>query len=329
MNCLNDLIKIKEYCADTYKGPKVSDYVDVPLILLAHLANDAESSGAKYGKNLIKSAAEELEADIMLSATDGYSVRDIVYTYNNICTFTNTKASGLGSNIVSNYRSKFAEIVVTGINFKPAFDGDFTIVIDDGINLYEVEAVAVKDTLCNIAFNYISSALQIKIYAKDTSLEFYALNCNGNVTCGSCAAKKGILAVLYGYAPSGTTNSPVGFNPLFYIQCNMDSILCTIINKYQPLFAKALAYKVGIAVYTRLLLSPRLNDSTINIDKDAVTLYLSTLEGKYREIIHGSSQAYGKSASKGILDIIRNSFKLLNDPCITCSSAMFSSTAMF
>lgn len=328
MQCLDTLLNIRNYCEPNKEGYYLDQFVDVPLSLLAHLANDAEQTGKKYGKNLINAAVQELIADISLSAADGYSIKDVVYQYATNCQFTNMYSAGFGATLNNYYKSNFAELTIPNIAFKANFDGDFVVVITDGITEKTYTGTAQKDIIGNITTDYTTKQKQVKIYAQDNTLEFALLNCT-QTGCGSCGAKRGNYLNLVGYNGSTVVQNPSGFLPNAYISCNMENILCTFINKYKQLFAKALAYKVGEMVYTRLLISPRLNDSTLNIDQESAKMYLNTLTAKYRELIHGSKAAYTQNPAKGIIDILKAGFRTINDPCISCTSSMFSSTVLF
>lgn len=328
MICLDELLNIRNYCEPNKEGLYLDNFVDVPLSLLAQLANDSEQTGKKYGKNLIAGAVQELQADISLSVSDGYSIKDVVYQYNSNCQFTNTYASGFGISLTNFYKSNFAELVVPNIAYKPNFNGDFTLVITDGTVTKTYVATAQQGVVNNLSVDFKTKEKNVKIYAQDASLEFSVLNCT-STSCGSCAAKRGTYITVTGYNGSTNISTAAGFIPNVYIQCNMENIICAIVNKYKQLFAKALAYKVAELVYTRLLISPRMNDSTLNIDQDNVKLYLNTITAKYRELIHGSKAAYSQAPAKGIIDIMRASYKTLNDPCISCASSVFSSTALF
>jgi hypothetical protein len=327
MSCLTDLIKVKDYCDPSVAGPFVSDYVDVSTILFAHLASDDEVSGLEYAQELIRAAEEQVYADALLSASDGYSFQGIVYHYNNNCKFTDTYTTW-GTQLNNFFRSAYVSMNISSITYKANFDGPFNIVIDDGVTKVIHPAMAVKGQEVATPITYKTMQRNIKIYAEDTSLPFAMLSCQQG-GCGSCASKRGIYVSAQGWNGNSVTSQPSGFIPAAFLSCESDQILCSVISKYKSLFQKAIAYKVGIMAYTRLMLSPRLNDSTLNIDSTAANTYLNTLEAKYRELMFGSAQAYGNAATTGIVQVMRQTYKSLNDMCVVCNAQINTATAIF
>jgi predicted transcriptional regulator len=102
-----------------------------------------------------------------------------------------------------------------------------------------------------------------------------------------------------------------------------------VICKYQQIFGKAIAYKVGEMAYNRLLVSPRLNDTTLNIDKDAASAYMNTLVGKYRELMFGTEKAYGNAATHGLRQLVAMTLREFNDKCVVCTAQVTLATATF
>jgi hypothetical protein len=326
LSCL-DLIKFKSLCKAGETGLFVEQFVDINTVMLAHLADESELTGKKYGAELIQAAIAELSADIMLANSNGYSINNIVYQYNNTCRFTET-LSNFGITLTSYFRSTSGKLYVPSVQFKPELSGEFILIVDDGYELKEFQVTGTAGEINTAMIEYSTTAKQVKIYAKDATLKFNMLSCQSG-GCGSCAAKRGVQLQLQGYNRSGVTQQASGFIPTAYIACDMDAVICNVITRYKDLFAKALAYKVGIMAYMRLLISPRLNDTTLNINEDNAKLYLNTLESKYRELIFGSAQAYGNAATTGIIKIIQQSWKTTNDGCVTCNSTITKSTAVF
>lgn len=326
MTCLN-LIKFKDYCDASASGPFVSDYVDVSTVFLSHLANDSEQSGREYANKLIEAAQQQVWSDILLSTSNGYSVNSTVYHYNNTCRFTETYTNW-GIALTNFYRSSNSKIFVPSVRFKADFDGDFNIVIDDGIDIQIFPATAIAKQEVSVLLQYSTNQKQIKIYAEDSSLKFSMLTCSSG-GCGSCAAKRGVYLQQQGWNRTSLNSQPVGFIPTAYIACDMDALICSVVSRHSSLFSKALAYQVGIMAYTRLLISPRLNDTTLNINAEAVTLYLNTLEAKYKELIWGSKPSSGNAATTGIIKIMQDSYRSMGDSCVVCSSQINTATATF
>jgi hypothetical protein len=327
MNCLEGLIKIKDYCAPNEAGPFISDFVDVSTVFLAHLANDSEQSGKSYGEQLINAATEQVWSDLLLTAGNGWSINQSVYHYENKCRFTDVYTN-FGVTLTNFFKSTNSKLYVSEIKFKPEVTGDFIIVVDSGSLLTKYPASGVAGQEGSILIDYVTDQKQIKIYAEDSTQKFAMLTCQSG-GCGSCAAKRGVYLQAQGFNRVSVSSQGSGFIPVAYVACDMDAAICSVVNRYKGLFSKALAYKVGIMVYSRLLISPRLNDTTLNIDSEAVKMFLNTLEGKYRELVWGSTPAYGNAATTGLVKIMQQTFKSMNDMCVICSSQISSSTAVF
>lgn len=325
LSCL-DLLKIKDYCSPGETGPFVGDFVDVNNVLFAHLADPDEQTGKTYALELLERSKSDVWADIMLSLSEGYSVKGVVYHYANTCRFTDSYVNGWGMSMTNFYKSQNSNLKISQINYKGQFDGPFNIVIDDGVTQTIVPATSVNGVEGSVAVDYTTTQKTVRIYAQDNTLKFSLQSCNTG-GCGSCASKRGIFISTTGWNGSAITSQPAGFIPSAYITCNLDAVMCNVINNYKPLIAKALAYKVGIDTYNRLLISPRMNDSTLNIDGDAARAYLNTLVAKYREVMFGSAQAYGNAATAGIISVIRQSFRTMSDPCLECRAQIGTITA--
>jgi hypothetical protein len=326
MECLNNLLKIRDYCAPSENGPFIGDFVDVSTILLSNLANAEEMTGAEYGARLISSAIEQVKSDIQLSASDGYSVRDEVYHLISTHKFSGTY-NNWGISLSNFFRSSYSSIYLTELKFKASFTGPFTIVLDDLAGQTELPAEAIAGQEITIPVEYSTKSKTLRIYAKESNATFAVLT--GVSSCGSCNAKRGVHLGMQGF--NRLTNHPQasGFIPKAHIACNMDDIMCIAIMRNKALFSKAIAYKAGALAYTRLLLTTRLNDSTLNINEEVATTYLNTLEAKYRELMFGSAQAYGNASTKGIVAVLRQSLRNMNDQCVVCSSQISTSTAVF
>lgn len=328
MDCLNNLLTIREYCDAGATGPFLSDFVEVSSTMLAHLATEDELTGKAYGDQLIASAIAQVNGDVQLSASDGYAIKDTVYTYNNQCTYTNN-SSNWGIILNNFHRSLYSRMFIPSIRFKATFDGEFNIVLHDGQTATVFPAVAVAGQEVSVEVNYSTKAPNVRIFAEDVTKTFSLLQCPATA-CSSCSAnKQGIFLQMQGWNRVGPSSQPCGFIPTAYLACSADEVLCNGVSRNKALFAKAIALKAGALAYTRLLLSTRLNDTTLNIDLDAARTYLNTLEGKYRELMFGSAQAYGNAATNGIIYIIRQGLKSSNDTCITCNSQVYTSTATF
>jgi len=330
MECLKNLVKIKDTCDENQVGPFVQDWVNLPSSILAHIASVDELSGALLGESILNSAINQVQSDISSGFANGNSIKSgNVFSLVHNSTFTNSYIPNSGSYISNFYRSAFSKITINSITFKAQFEGAFILVLEDGIENKEFDMVAQANVPIIVPIEYSTRSKYVKIYAKDTTKNFALMS--KNTACGSCSGRKFYME-FKGYQNGLITTTPIGFIPYAFIECDSDFIQCNAISNamVKPLVGKAIAIKMGIIAYTRLLLSPRLNDSTVNINQEAVGQYLSDLENKYRETIFGSVQAYGHAQTKGVVDLISDSLKSLsNDDCIDCSSRIYTSAVAF
>jgi hypothetical protein len=327
MNCLNGIVGIKDYCNPAPGGTYVSEYVDVSNILFSHLASDDELTGKQYAEELIKGAEEQVWADANLAMSEGYSIVGIAYHYNNTCRFIDTYTNQ-GIMLTSFFRSANSLLNVSSVRTKSEVAGPFVLVIDDGLTLKEFNIVGTEKQEVVTNIEYSTNQRFIRIYPKDENVKLALLSCPAS-GCGSCASKRGIFIQQTGWNRVASSSQASGIIANAFISCDLSGVICNVIAQHKSLFQKAIAYKVGEMAYNRLLLSPRMNDSTLNIDHDAARVYLNTLVGKYRELVFGSAQAYGNAATKGIVQLMRMSMKNMNDACVICDAQIKSSTAIF
>jgi hypothetical protein len=330
MECLKNLVKIKGACEVDQVGPFVQDWVNLPSSILAHIASVDELSGAIVGESILDSAINQVQSDISSGFANGNSIKSgNVFSLVHDSTYTNSYIPNAGSYISNFYRSAFSKITINSITFKAQFDGPFVLILEDGLENKEFDMVAQSNVQLVVPIEYSTKSKYVKIYAKDTTKNFALMTKNN--ACGSCTDRKFYME-FKGLQNGVITTTPIGFVPYAFIECDSDFIQCNAISNamVKPLVGKAIAIKTGIIAYTRLLLSPRLNDSTVNINQEAVGQYLSDLENKYRETIFGSVQAYGHAQTKGVVDLISATLKgLSNDACIDCSARIYTSAVAF
>lgn len=327
MNCLTGIINIKSYCAPSAPAPFVEEYIDLNKTMLDHLADESELTGSVYAAELISAAQSHVETDLALVTGEVATINSAVVAYINTCKF-GTQYTNAGSVLVNYMRTSYAVIRVRAITFKANFDGAFQITIDDSSGtLVTVDAVAENGKEITVACDYTTTKQNVKFYCADNTKSFALTSCGA--TCGSCAAKRGNYLQIGGWNGASMVNVPVGFIPNAYVSCNVDQIYCMVVDRYKAIFAKAIAYKVGEMAYNRLLISPRINDTTLNVDRDAAVAYLNTLVGKYRELMHGTATAYGNAATIGIKQLVSQTLKTLSDKCVSCGSQVTTATATF
>ena len=332
MNCLENIIKFRTFCETINNQNQlfVEDFVEVNEKLLANLANESELTGKKYGENLINSAVQNVTADIMTASGNVVLENKVIYSEFK-GEFNNDQIANGGVQIRNVKHNELTRIKITSLRIKPFFDGNFIVVIDDG-NKTEFNLIAENGIEYKHDIDFESGSSIIKIYPKDESL-FFAKITASKTTCPSCSGK--IYDLVNTPLLNGTaTNIYSTVIPESYLFCSGENLTCLAIKNPQikQLFVKAIAFHVGIMFYERLKLSTRFNDTTLNINKDAVEEYLNTLIGKYRELVFGFNFSTGIKRSNLIplSELVsRNLRNNKNNICINCNAIFNLSTAIF
>lgn len=331
MDCLKDLIKFRNHCDVDYKGKYVNDFIEVDNTILANLANENELTGKQYGQNLIDAATEKVLADLYTStgnAVFSHSIEKLNYDGRFVGS-TPIANSGVIIRDVTN--SELTVIQLESVRIKPLFDGDFTIVVDNGIESTEFDFVAVNGVEMDYKLDYKTNKKTVKIFAKDTTLKF-AQSILSKTTCSSCNGKKFNLSAqsLFNMQPKA---DPPSIIPIAYLSCDAENLICVILkNKtIKQIFLKALSLAIGVSLFDRLSLSNRLNDTTLNINSDAVSAYRNKLEVDYQETMFGVNYASGVNRSNimPLTNIVKSNLKVSSDICVNCNSIISSSTAIF
>jgi len=332
MDCIKDIIKFRTFCetANNTNQLFVEDFVQVNQNLLANLANENELTGANYGANLINSALQNVVTDVLTASGNLVLEHKVIYSEFK-GTFTNDQIANGGLQIRNVKHNELTRVKITALKIKPFFDGEFTMVIDDGTKK-EFNLIGENGIENKYDIDYETGKSVVKIYPKDETLLFAKITAQ-KTTCSSCSGKVYDLVntpILNGIA----TNVYSTVIAESYLYCSGENVICLALKNPQikQLFVKALAFHVGIMFYERLKLSTRFNDTTLNINADAVDEYLNTLIGKYRELVFGINFASGVRNSNVIplSELIsRNLRNNHGNICINCNATFSRSTAIF
>lgn len=330
-NCLSNLLKFRDFCDTNYTGKYVNDFVDVNSTILANLANENELTGKQFGENLIQSGFENALSDL-LSSNGDLVFSSAVEKLNYDGRFVGSQSANNSGVILRNVTtSELSNIQIDGARLKPLFDGNFTIVIDNGTEQEEFEFVGQNGVETNFQFEYKTKAKVVKIFIKETNLNFAQATMN-KTTCGSCSGKKfNIVAqTIIGLQPK---SEPSIIIPSAFLICDPTDLICVLIKNplFKQVFLKAVALQVGVALYDRLSLSNRLNDTTLNINSEAVSLYHNTLVGKYQETMFGLNFASGvqRSNVRPLVHLMKSSITNLKDICVNCNANLSTATAVW
>lgn len=329
--CINNLLKFRDFCDTNYTGKYVNDFVDVNSTILANLANENELTGKQFGENLIKSGFENALSDL-LSSNGDLIFSAAVEKLNYDGRFVGSQSANNSGVILRNItNSELSVIQIDGARLKPLFDGNFTIVIDDGIEAKEFEFVGQNGIEANFQFEYKTKAKVVKIFIKQTALNFAQATMN-KTTCGSCTGKKfNIIAqTIVNQQPK---SEPSIIIPSAHLICDPTDLICVLIKNplFKQVFLKSVALQVGVTLYDRLSLSNRLNDTTLNINSEAVSLYHNTLVAKYQETMFGLNYASGQARSnvRPLVQLMGLNIKGMKDICVNCNANLSTATAIF
>ncbi len=329
MKCFENIIKFRNYCDTGYTGLFVESFVEINTVMLSHLANDNELTGKQYGQNLIDSAVQNVITDISTSAGT-LTVNSVVEQLALRGNFNSLQLANGGLVLRQNNNSLLSKIKVESVNVKPLFDGAFIMVLNDGTE-YEYPAIAVNGVEQTIQIDFETANKSIQIYAKDTTQLFAKIDVT-KTTCGSCNGQKYNLVAqpLINKTPSNIYSTVL---PTAYLICDAENLIClALINpQIKAQVIKAIALQVGINFYNRFMLSNRFNDTTLNINKDAVETYHNTLVGMYQELMFGINYATGvaKTNVKPLTEAIKNNLLGQKDICLSCNTIIKSATAVF
>lgn len=331
IDCLNNLLRFRGYCESGYTGKYINDFVDVNSTILANLANENELTGKQFGENLIQAGFENALSDLM-SSNGELVFSSAVEKLNYDGRFVGSQSANNSGVILRNItNSELSLIQIDGARLKPLFDGNFTIVIDNGTESEEFEFVGENGVEANFQFEYKTKAKVVKIFIKETALNFAQATMN-KTTCGSCSGKKfNIVAqTIVGLQPK---SEPSIIIPSAFLVCDATDMICVLLKNplFKQVFLKAVALQVGVALYDRLSLSNRLNDTTLNINEEAVSMYHNTLVAKYQETMFGMNYASGQARSnvRPLVQLMRLSLTNLKDICVNCNANLSTATAIW
>ncbi|MCQ4139233.1 hypothetical protein [Chryseobacterium sp. EO14] len=330
MECLNNIIKFKSLCETDYKGRYVEDFVQVDSVLLSNLTKDSELNGNEYGESLIDSAVQNVLSDVYTSYGNTV-LENAVEALAFFGYFNQLSMNSGGFSLRNMSGSTLTKVVLKSLKIKALFDGDFTVVIDDGKSIQNFEFTASNGIEEVFPVEYETTSQLIKVYCSDNTKQFSQITATKK-TCGSCSGVKYnlVLQPLKDGKPSNTYST---FIPEAILMCDSSGMICKLLQSpvIKQAFIKAVAIQCGISVYERLLLSTRMNDNIVNIDKEAATEYLNTLVGKYQEFMFGDNFASGNKKNNIIplSELIKRNIKTYRDICVSCNSIFQTSTVLF
>ena len=319
LECL-DIINFQD--CDNEAVTTIESYIDVNKTIMAHLANQDEHTAQKFQEKIRIVSMEKVLSDIQVAENDiQFNLSAEVMKFSPNWVFMSFEG---GVKIINKEQSPLARIQITQIQFLPRTLSTFNIIIDDGkgspvnvpisaANLNQVNLVKIDD--------YVTDSKSVKISA-DAGM--FGTFTNADTTCYTCGGGSVGNISLHGIDPMGQPSGVyTGFFPTALLVCSTEDAICKAINNrsIKTKLQEAISYQVGVRIYDRFLLSPRQNDTTININKEAVKEYRDILQGKYVEVIHGNKKL------TGIVKLITEDLNR-GDYCIKCNATYTTSWAV-
>jgi hypothetical protein len=241
--------------------------------------------------------------------------------------FNNVPFANGGLQIRKSGISLLSKIQIEYVKVKPMFTGPSIILVNG--SQYPFDAVAGVEQI--VKLDFITSDTAVNLSIVDKTQQFSSITAT-KTTCGSCSGNSYNLYAqpLFNDFPSQTYST---FLPSASLVCDASDLICLAIKNQnvKNLFAKAIAIYTAIIVFERLSLSNRLNDTTLNINKEAVESYQLELQAKYNELVFGLNFATGQKRSNIIplTQIVKNNLKNTHDICLNCNSHFSTATVIF
>lgn len=317
MDCLTDLVNIKELCTADTATPLfwMDDIEGVDRLALAQLAKQSNGSGLAWGREIIEAASRFLMTDIETLIPKGYSIKSSLNAFCNTCTYTGiSSGSAFTGIVVKNISSSSnAFLSIDSLKVMIQSTGTYTIVLDDGLVPKQIEhdfTAGVELIITNI--NFKTSSKSVKIYFLEEDVLVTALNCPTTKSCGcsgSTAQSKDLS--VKGLLNNVESTTQYGFIPCASVVCSLENVMCSIINQQPKLFAVTLLYRAAARYFSEFQVTQR-NNRNASFDEEEKLSLADRYIALYYERLRGSANV------KGIADNMANALNNLNDDCVEC-----------
>lgn len=319
MECLNNLVGLKELCGETVTPQPLfflDDAEGIDVVALSQLAKPTNGTGKAFGTQIIESSSRILLTDIETLIPKGYSIKSSLNSFCNTCNYTSlSSTAALTGVIVKNVsNSKNAYLSLDSLKVMINLTGDYTIVLDDGIAPKQIVASftsGVEKQIINI--NYKTSSSYIKVYFLEPDVPVRALSCPVSSGCGCSGqrADKSTDITVKGLLSDAETTTQYGFIPCATIVCSLDNVLCNIVNQQPRLFALALFYRSVARYFSEFPVTQRINRNASFNEQEKITI-ADEYMNLYYERLRGSENV------KGIADNMAAALNSIIDPCVEC-----------
>lgn len=318
MDCLTSLVGVKELCTQNAITPLfyLDDAEGIDRVALSQLAKASNGSGLAFGTEIIESASRFLMADIETLIPKGYSIKSSLNSFCNTCTYTGlSSATAQTGIIVKNIStSKNGFLSIDSLKVMIASTGTYTIVLDDGITPKQIAYAFTAGTEVAITnISYKTSAKSIKIYFLEEGVLVTALSCPTTKSCG-CSGRRADSSTdlqVKGILGGAEFTTQYAFVPCASVVCQIDNVLCSIVNQQPKLFALALFYRSAARYFSEFQVTAR-NNRNASFDEEEKLSLADRYIALYYERLRGSQNV------KGISDNMAAALNNLNDSCVEC-----------
>jgi hypothetical protein len=324
--CNLDLIGLKCFSEPLAGKLYIEDYVGINTTELAMVADEHTLTGRLLGEQLLKIAKNKVLGDLSFAQTN-VSAKSTVDNMINTYGFNSYVVTGTGGvKILDTSYSKYSVTSIKEIRFKPKFDGNFIIQLNDGFEVKEYQLTAVKDTICMATLDYSTTRKSVIITNEDSTLEFYNIE-DYDKSCKPCSGKKSNLAQS-GVKDGAPSNILYKFVVSASLTCDVSNVVCDLIatNTVKDLLTNVIAIQFGIEFYNKLSHSRRINEMTVT--QESAQNFIGVLNTQYREKMFGINE-YGKKTTKGMVDILHAELSKSSDWCVICEAQNFKASARF
>jgi len=314
MDCLKDLVGIKELCTSDTATPLfwLDDCEGIDREALSQLTKNG--TGKQFGTDIIESASRFLMADIETLIPKGYTIKSALNSFCNTCTYTGlSSAAAYTGVIVKNLStSKNSYLAIDSLKVMIASTGDFTIILDDGVTQTQIPysfTAGIEVVIVNIG--YKTSKSSVKIYFLE-AVTVTALNCPTTKSCGCSGSRKESKDIsVKGLLNNAEFTTQYGFIPCASVICSLDNVMCSIIMQQPRLFALALFYRSAARYFSEFQVTQR-NNRNASFNEDEKLSLADRYINLYYERLRGSNNV------RGIADNLAAAMNNLHDDCIEC-----------
>lgn len=318
MDCLKDLVNIRELCTEDAAQPLfwLDDAEAIDRISLSELSKASNGSGKSFGLAAIETASRMMMADIETLVPKGYTIKASLNSFCNTCTYTGLSSGAAFTGVIVKNLSTSTNgyLSIDSLKVMIQSSGAYTIVLDDGIvpkQIAHTFTAGTEAVFTNI--NFKTTSKSVKIYFLEAGVLVTALNCPTTKSCGcsgSTAQSKDLSVT--GLLSGVEFATQYAFIPCASVVCSLDSIMCNIINQQPKLFALALFYRSAAKVFAEVSVTER-NNRMASFSKEEKQDLADHYMALYYERLRGSENV------KGISDNMAAALNNLKDDCIECS----------